>query len=618
MALAPRHLDRLTLRELTSGVHPDDRARVSRKIQNAFDSGDEFKEEYRLANGGAAETWVYAQGRYLAGVADRPPVFQGVVLDITARKAAELALHEREEFARNVVESSPDCIQVLDLDGRLLSMNDAGCRHMEIDDFAALAFQPWTGFWPEPARAEASRAVSAARRGESARFEGVCLTAKGNPRSWEVSVNPIRDLQGQTVRMFSIARDVTEQKRAESALNEKARLATLGAEVGAALTRVVSLPEALRACAEAMVQYSGAAFAHIWTLVPDENVLELQASAGSYTHTNGPHPRVPIGKLKIGYVALKRQPYLTNNLADDPLISDADWARREGMVAFAGYPLLVEERLVGVLGFFARNALEKDTLGALASVASTLAIGIERKRTEDILLVQRRELERSNADLEQFAFAAAHDLQEPLRMVTIYAQLLSEKVNGTLDSDGCSFIGHVTGGAQRMSMLLQDLLIYAETSRHPELEPAVVDLNEVMAEVMMNLKATIEQNQAVITVGLLPKVRGHEKQFLQLFQNLIGNAIKYRSPAIPDIRVTAGLSQCEWIFRVEDNGMGINAEYQRHVFGVFKRLHDREIPSTGIGLAICQRIVDRNRGRIWVESAGEGRGSTFCFTHPAA
>ena len=166
------------------------------------------------------------------------------------------------------------------------------------------------------------------------------------------------------------------------ALEQRGRLGTFAAEVGATLTRVASLRDMLQRCAAAMVHHLDAALARIWTLTPGENVLRLQASAGLYTHLDGPHSRVPVGQFKIGLIAQEREPHLTNAVIGDPRVHDQDWAQREGMVAFAGYPLIIEERVVGVMALFARHPLTDAALQAMAAVAPGLAMGIERKQAE--------------------------------------------------------------------------------------------------------------------------------------------------------------------------------------------------------------------------------------------
>jgi PAS domain S-box-containing protein len=225
-------------------------------------------------------------------------------------------------------------------------------------------------------------------------------------------------------------------------------------------------------------------------------------------------------------------------------------------------------------------------------------------------------LRQSNDDLSQFAYAASHDLQEPLRMVALYGQLFQKRYEGQLDQEADRSLGFIISGAQRMEMLLRDLLVYSQTGS--DQEPAVqVDCVEALAKVTLNLQAGIELNKAVVSWTRLPRVKAHEFRIVQLFQNLIGNAIKYRGAEPPIICVTAERRDGTWLFCVEDNGIGIEPEYAQQVFGIFKRLHGHRFPGTGIGLAICQRIVERYGGRIWVEPA-PGEGSRFCFTLPQA
>lgn len=232
----------------------------------------------------------------------------------------------------------------------------------------------------------------------------------------------------------------------------------------------------------------------------------------------------------------------------------------------------------------------------------------ERRRTE-------KELRRANEDLNQFAFAASHDFQEPLRMVTSYSQLLVKGYRGQLDDEAAVCVDFITKGTKQMRNLLSDLLAYAETSADGKESAEWIDLNLIFETVAQNLKLVIDENGATVKCDHLPTVRGHNARFVQVFQNLIGNAIKYRSEQPPRIHVSAEKRNDEWRLAVADNGMGIDPQYSKKIFGIFKRLHGTSVPGTGIGLAICQRVVERYGGRIWVESQ-TGKGSTFYFTLP--
>lgn len=238
------------------------------------------------------------------------------------------------------------------------------------------------------------------------------------------------------------------------------------------------------------------------------------------------------------------------------------------------------------------------------------------ERTQQ-LLESNEALRQSNDDLSQFAYAASHDLQEPLRMVSLYSQVLERRYGHQLDPKAHQHIAFIVNGAQRMEMLLRDLLAYSQVGSLNEGPADSVNCMAVIQKVLLNLRASIDESRATITVNTLPTVLAHETRLVQLFQNLVQNAIKYRAAAPPDVHIGADRCDAHWVFSIRDNGIGIKPEYAQQIFGVFKRLHGNAYKGTGIGLAICQRIVERYGGRIWVEST-LGNGSVFYFTIPAA
>jgi light-regulated signal transduction histidine kinase (bacteriophytochrome) len=226
------------------------------------------------------------------------------------------------------------------------------------------------------------------------------------------------------------------------------------------------------------------------------------------------------------------------------------------------------------------------------------------------------ELRRANDDLSQFAYAASHDLQEPLRMVISYTQLIEMRLRGHLDAETRVFCEQVVEGARRLNLLIRDLLAYTDLGRATEGNDETHETEASLADALANLKATLAESGARVTWEPLPRVRGRRAHFVQLFQNLVSNAVKYRSDDVPlriHISVTGG--GADWLFRVADNGIGIPAEYHRKIFGLFKRLHGKQVAGTGIGLAICAKVVSNYGGKIWVESE-PGLGATFCFTVP--
>jgi PAS domain S-box-containing protein len=240
----------------------------------------------------------------------------------------------------------------------------------------------------------------------------------------------------------------------------------------------------------------------------------------------------------------------------------------------------------------------------------------DRKRAEDKLKKVLLDLDRSNKELEQFAYVVSHDLQEPLRMVSSYTQLLKRRYKDKLDRDAEEFITFAVDGAARMQRLIMDLLMYSRVGTRGK-PPHPTDCGQVLAQALANLSTAVAESQAVVTSDDLPSIMADETQMVQLFQNLIGNAIKFHGDRLPRIHLSARQEEDGWLFSVKDNGIGIDPAQGERIFVVFRRLHQRdEYPGTGIGLAICKKIVERHGGRIWVEPNPDS-GSTFYFTVPS-
>jgi len=309
--------------------------------------------------------------------------------------AASSADVERAWLAA-IVESSEDAIVSKTLEGVITSFNAAAERLYGYTAEEAVG-RHISSIVPEDLHSQLAEIDATLRRGEKiSHLETVRLRRDGTRVEVSVSISPVRDSSGRTVGAANIARDITARKRADAELQRRVHQAALGAEVGAALAEGgAPLPRVLQRCVESVVRHLDAAFARVWTIEHGGDVLELRASAGMYTHLDGAHGRVPMGKFKIGLIAAERRPHLTNSVVGDPRVGDQEWARREGMVSFAGYPLLVEDRLVGVLAMFARRELPDDTLEALSSVANVIAQGVERRRAEETLAALLREREQT-------------------------------------------------------------------------------------------------------------------------------------------------------------------------------------------------------------------------------
>lgn len=243
----------------------------------------------------------------------------------------------------------------------------------------------------------------------------------------------------------------------------------------------------------------------------------------------------------------------------------------------------------------------------------------DRERAEQALMEQANSLARANADLEQFAYVTSHDLQEPLRNIASFAQMLARKYRGRLDADADEFIRYITSGVDRMHAVIEDLLAYSRLVHQPAAPFHPVLLESAVDWAIENLRRSIEDSGAKICRHELPIVRGDRVELVALFQNLLSNAIKYRRSGTPlNVVIRATQRDSEWLISVSDNGIGFEPGYADKIFELFRRLHGRDIPGTGLGLTICKKVVERHGGRIWAESKGSGQGATFHFTLPSA
>jgi PAS domain S-box-containing protein len=341
----------------------------------------------------------------------------------------------------------------------------------------------------------------------------------------------------------------------------------------------------------------------------------------------------PLGDDIMHTAVQTGQSILIEHIPDEVLVQRArspehlEALRYFGVRSVIFAPLIVNNHKFGLLSFVITTESDRRYTQADLKFAEELArraatamdnarLFAESNEAQNALRHSNAELSRANEDLNQFAYSASHDLQEPLRMLVIYSQLLSRNYKSLLNGQAAEYLGFIVEGAKRMEMLLSDLLAYMQAVNIAQPPPNAVNTNVALKRVLETLAMSISESGAVVDCEELPPLAVQEFHLIQLFQNLISNAIKYRSDQPPHIRITCRRDSSNWKICVTDNGIGIPPEYRDQVFKVFKRLHEKDkYPGTGIGLAICQKIVERYGGAIWIES-GEGSGSTICITLP--
>lgn len=277
--------------------------------------------------------------------------------------------------------------------------------------------------------------------------------------------------------------------------------------------------------------------------------------------------------------------------------------------------ILLSKVKVFIQLFQQANTLKKVNEELINTNTALQAEIIERLETERQLQQLTNELKVSNQELEKFAYIASHDLQEPLRTVTSYTQLLAERYQDQLDKKANEYIGYIVNSATHMHQLIKDLLTYSRLGRN-ELNLKLTDCNLIIHNILVDLKLAIDENSANITWDTLPTIIVDSVKITQLFENLIGNALKYHGQEPPEIHISAIYQENQWLFSIRDNGIGIENQYSEQIFVIFQRLHNaQEYSGTGIGLALCKKIVERHKGRIWIDSE-LGKGTTFYFTIP--
>ena len=452
--------------------------------------------------------------------------------------------------------------------------------------------------------------------------------------SEQMPIHNNKEEQQVTAPQFDLPQTTIFSVQAD--LEARTRLVDLIAAISDALIWKGTLPAILQRCCEALVETLNVAFARIWTLDEQEQVLHLQASAGLYTHLNGPHGRVPVGQFKIGLIAAERLPHLSNAVIGDPRVSDQEWAKREGMVSFAGYPLLIEGRLVGVMAVFARHPLPPMTLDTMRAAAKAVALGIDHKQIERererLLLTTQHAKELAEDALEArnaFLSSVSHDLKTPLTSIKGNAQMIQLRIKrGALSSPQDvtrlqQNLETIENSVKKMRTMIDDLLDLAQLQAGQKLEFDTSDENFVtlVERVVQEQQATTIKHTLLFqtTVSELP-VSIDETRVERVVGNLLNNAIKY-SPVGGEITIRLFQEYSEnvdWaVLALQDQGIGIPAADLPHIFEPFRRADNSKgkIQGTGVGLTSAAQIIEQHAGTITVESE-EGVGTLFTIRIP--
>jgi PAS domain S-box-containing protein len=490
-------------------------------------------------------------------------------VDITAEKEQASV---RTRLAA-IVESSQDAIVGKDLNGMVTSWN-RGAEQIFGYTEAEMLGKPISKL-AAPGRAdEMPWILERVRRGEPINhYETVRRTKDGRLLDVSLTISPIRDNDGRVIGASKIARDITQQKAHERALRDGEARLNIALE-------------------------AGGMGAWEWNIEQSKVTWSPQLEA-----IHG----LPAGTFGGTFEDFQRDIHPEDRVRVFETI---------GAAVESGNDYRVEYRFVrpdGSIGWLEARGRLMSAPRRMVGICQDIG---DRKETEHALVSQAELLSRSNADLREFAYIASHDLQEPLRNVSTFTQLLERRYKGQLDSDAEMFIKYIVDSAHRMTQLIRDLLAYSQVIHSDDTASDEVALREPVEWALDNLRSSIEESGAVVEIDPLPKLRCDKSQLAQVFQNLISNAIKYRSAEAPRIRIASERDDTSWVVSVRDNGIGIAPAYHDKVFGVFRRLHGTDYAGTGIGLAICKKIIEKHGGRIWVESDAS-QGSAFKFSIPS-
>ena len=560
----------------------------------------------------------------------------GIATDITERKQLEAA----SQRLAAIVENSNDAIISKDLNGRITSWN-AGAERLFGYTAAEAVGQPVSMLAAPDRRNEMPEILAQIRQGHRVEhYETRRRRKDGQIIDVALTVSPVRNAVGQIIGASKIARDITERKLGEqerSLLLSREKQARQTAEllnrIGPRLVAQLDMEKLSQEVTDIATTLVGAEFGSFF-----QNVTKANGDSYILCTLSGSR-REALAEFSVPTNRnLFPQDFRVERIVRcDDVTQEPRFAEVLPPFGLSGEHLPVRSYLAvpvvarsgEVLGglFFCHSLPGKFTETheqIIAGVAAQAAIAMDNARlfeqarwTQAELKRSNEELRRANKDLEIFAYSASHDLKEPLRTIAISAQLIERSCGQQLQGEDSTFLSNILKAANRMSALIQDLLSYSRATKFEEGPPPCVDSKQVLTEVLDSLRGPLEEAGATVIAGELPLVAMHKGRLAQLFQNLISNAIKYRGTAAPRVRISAEEHDGWCLFSVADNGIGIAPEFAEQIFGLFKRLHHQdEYPGSGIGLAICQRVVEQYGGRIWLEKSAPGRGSTFRFAIP--